>query len=113
MSNYREKMREYLKEPNKYSNQYGKWGALNSEQRQLINRLLNEMDSADVVIKKQYEEKQQLISFLEEKIKERMDTIKVNQRDNIEEINNALTRRLAELNIYQEVLNFVNKGGKE
>ena len=57
--------------------------------------------------------KEELIAFLEDKIKERMDTIKINQRDNIEEIGSALTRRLAELNAFQEVLDFVNKGGKD
>lgn len=45
--NYREKMREYLKEPNEICNHYGKWGILNKEQRDLITRLLNEMDGAD------------------------------------------------------------------
>ena len=102
MANYREKMREYLKEPNEYSSQYGKWGALNSEQRQLINRLLNEMDSADVVIKKQYEEKQKLIKFLEDKIK------------NVQ-FDNLFSKEIIELReikreAFQEVLDFVNKG---
>lgn len=49
--NYREKMREYLKEPNQLSSQYGKWGILNREQRQMITRLLDEMDRADIYIK--------------------------------------------------------------
>ena len=49
--NYREKMREYLKEPNEICNHYGKWGILNKEQRDLITRLLNEMDEADNYIK--------------------------------------------------------------
>ena len=39
--NYREKMREYLKEPNEICNHYGKWGILNKEQRDLITRLLD------------------------------------------------------------------------
>jgi hypothetical protein len=50
--NYREKMREYLKEPNFLNHhQYGKWGILNREQRQMITRLLDEMDRADIYIK--------------------------------------------------------------
>ena len=54
--NYREKMREYLKEPNEICNHYGKWGILNKEQRDLITRLLNEMDGADnYIIKLQQE----------------------------------------------------------
>ena len=54
--NYREKMREYLKEPNEICNHYGKWGILNKEQRYLITRLLNEMDGADnYIIKLQQE----------------------------------------------------------
>ena len=52
--NYRERMKEYLKEPDEYSCQYGKWAILNIEQRDLIKRLLKEMDSADEVIKHQY-----------------------------------------------------------
>ena len=112
MSNYREKMREYLKEPNKYSNQYGKWGALNSEQRQLINRLLNEMDSADVVIKKQYEEKQQLISFLEDKLKEYKLNL-LNLKYNIGTTYEEIGKYKGNLQAFQEVLDFVNKGGKE
>lgn len=66
MSNYREKMKEYLKEPeNDGSNVgYGKWCALNHEQRRLIRRLLDEMDSADDYIKKikfQLQEKEKII----------------------------------------------------
>ena len=54
--NYREKMKEYLKEPNEICNHYGKWGILNREQRDLITRLLNEMDGADnYIIKLQQE----------------------------------------------------------
>ena len=54
--NYREKMKEYLKEPNEICNHYGKWGILNKEQRDLITRLLNEMDGADnYIIKLQQE----------------------------------------------------------
>ena len=58
--NYREKMREYLKEPNEICNHYGKWGILNKEQRDLITRLLNEMDGADNYIIKLQQENTQL-----------------------------------------------------
>ena len=58
--NYREKMREYLKEPNEICNHYGKWGILNREQRDLITRLLNEMDGADNYIKKIQQENERL-----------------------------------------------------
>ncbi len=65
------------------------------------------------IIQRLFNGKQQLISFLENKIKERMDTIKINKVEHIEEIDSALTRRLAELTAYQEVLNFVNKSDKD
>lgn len=58
--NYREKMREYLKEPNEICNHYGKWGILNKEQRDFITRLLNEMDGADNYIKKLQQENARL-----------------------------------------------------
>lgn len=58
--NYREKMKEYLKEPNGICNHYGKWGILNKEQRDLITRLLNEMDEADNYIKKMQQENARL-----------------------------------------------------
>ena len=68
--NYREKMKEYLKESDEYSPQYGKWGILNKEQRDLIKRLLKEMDSADVVIKNQFEEIERLNNIINELEKE-------------------------------------------
>lgn len=64
--NYRERMREYLKQPDEYSSQYGKWGALNREQRQMITRLLNEMDRADEVIKHQFFEIERLNNIIKE-----------------------------------------------
>lgn len=63
--NYREKMREYLKEPNEICNHYGKWGILNKEQRDLITRLLNEMDGADNYIKKMQQENARLKDKIE------------------------------------------------
>lgn len=70
--NYREKMKEYLKEPNEICNHYGKWGILNKEQRDLITRLLNEMDEADNYIKKMKQENARLKDKLTE-IKEVID----------------------------------------
>ena len=64
--NYRKKMREYLKEPNEICNHYGKWGILNKEQRDLITRLLNEMDGADNYIKKILKENARLKEFKKE-----------------------------------------------
>ena len=53
MSSYREKMREYLKDPQSTGKfEYGKWGALNAEQRQLIRRALDDLDHYDIIIKK-------------------------------------------------------------
>ena len=70
--NYREKMREYLKEPNEICNHYGKWGILNKEQRDLITRLLDEMDGADNYIKKLIQEN----SRLKDKIDKAVEYIK-------------------------------------
>ena len=67
--NYREKIREYLKEPNEICNHYGKWGILNKEQRDLITRLLNEMDRADNYIKKLLQENTQLKNKIKELVK--------------------------------------------
>lgn len=62
--NYREKMKEYLKEPDEYSSDWGRWGILNKEQRTLIRRVLDEMDSADEVIKHQFEEIETLTNII-------------------------------------------------
>ena len=67
--NYREKMREYLKEPNEICNHYGKWGILNKEQRDLITRLLDEMDGADNYIKKLIQENSRLKDKIEKAFK--------------------------------------------
>jgi hypothetical protein len=57
-------MKAYLKEPDEYSSQYGKWGALNKEQRDLIKRLLKEMDNADEAIKHQFFEIERLNNII-------------------------------------------------
>ena len=83
--NYREKMREYLKEPNEICNHYGKWGILNKEQRDLITRLLNEMDGADnYIIKLQQEnarlkELEQSLIFIKNRVKQGMTQEEVNK----------------------------------
>jgi hypothetical protein len=56
MSDYKERMREYLKSPDNGNKHYGQWGALNVEQRRLILRLLDEMDITDKLL-------EQLINF--------------------------------------------------
>ena len=58
--NYRDKMREYIKCPQLGNTHYGKWGALNIEQKVLTKRLLDEMDRADEYIKKLYLENDKL-----------------------------------------------------
>ena len=118
MPNYREKMREYLKEPNEYSSQYGKWGILNVEQRQLIKRLLDEMDNADVVIKNQYEEKQQLIKFLEDKIKNYEEDVEnskpyLEHKELFQQVQNDIHTSKCIITNLKDVLDFINKGGKD
>ena len=60
-------------------------------------------------IKKLFNEKQQLIKFLEDKIKEHDEKIKNNNYKG-----STIVERYEEIiKAYQEVLDFVNKGGKE
>ena len=54
----RKQIREAIACPQLGGTTYGKWGALNLEQRKYIKRLLNELDSADNYIKKLYFENQ-------------------------------------------------------
>lgn len=83
--NYREKMRKYLKEPNEICNHYGKWGILNKEQRDLITRLLNEMDGADNYIKKIQQENERLkeienkLIFIKNRAKQGMSQENINK----------------------------------
>ena len=58
--NYREKMREYIECPQFGNFGYGRWGALNLEQRKMIKRLLDEMHRTDIYIKELYEENMSL-----------------------------------------------------
>ena len=54
----RKQIREATACPQLGNTTYGKWGALNLEQRRYIKRLLDELDSADNYIKKLYFENQ-------------------------------------------------------
>lgn len=47
----KQEIRENISCPQLGDNKYGKWGALRLEQRKCIYDLLNEIESADVVIK--------------------------------------------------------------
>ena len=58
--NYREKIRKAIECPQFGNETYGEWGALRLEQRILIKRLLDELDSADNYFKKVYLENKQL-----------------------------------------------------
>lgn len=62
----RKQIREYIACPQLGYNYYGKWGALNWEQRETINNLLDILDSVDSVIMKLQTENHQLQSTLEE-----------------------------------------------
>ena len=58
------------------------------------------------------DEKQQLISFLEDKIKENQKIQKyLYEKENIKLVEKAKINSC--IGVYQEVLNFVNRGGKE
>lgn len=64
--NYRQKIRKAI-ECLQFGNEgYGEWGALRYDQRVLIKRLLDELDSADDYILKMQKEKQELKKQLEE-----------------------------------------------
>lgn len=88
--NYREKMKEYLKEPNEICNHYGKWGILNKEQRDLITRLLNEMDEADNYIKKMKQENARL-------------------KENNMSMQEEMARTWGKADLYKEVIDEVRK----
>ena len=111
MTNYREKMREYVKELNEYSGQCDVWEILYVGQRKLIERLLDEMDSADIVIKRQDEEKQQLISFLEDRIEESKNKIYEKMKETTNDCwkIEILKRKIVD---FQEILDYV-KGSKD
>ena len=64
--NYREKIRKAIECPQFGNETYGEWGALRLEQRVLIKRLLDQLDSADNYFKKVYLENKQLKEQIEE-----------------------------------------------
>lgn len=65
--NYREKIRKAIACPQFGNNGYGEWGALRYDQRVLIKRLLDDLDSADGYILKMQKEKEELIDYLKER----------------------------------------------
>lgn len=64
--NYREKIRKAIECPQLNNTRYGEWAALTLEQRKYIERLLDELDSADNYFKKVYLENQELKEQLED-----------------------------------------------
>jgi hypothetical protein len=79
--NYRERLREDIKCLQFGDITYGRLGSLKYEDRKSIKRLLDEMDRADEVIKKQF--------FELNKQKEVLDKIKEYCKEVIEEHNNG------------------------
>ena len=83
--NYREKIRKAIECPQFGNSHYGEWGSLRLEQRELIRRLLNELDNADNYILKLYKKIETIKSFcndyidLDEETKEKylLDPVKV------------------------------------
>lgn len=63
--NYREKIRKAIECPRFSNERYGEWGALRFEQKVLIKRLLDELDSADNYVKRFYKENEDLKKQLE------------------------------------------------
>lgn len=68
--NYREKMRKFIECPQFGNLGYGRWSALNIEQRELIKRLLDEMDSFDEAYQSLYLKNKKLKSIIKTLIKE-------------------------------------------
>lgn len=64
--NYREKIRKAIECPQFGNNGYGEWGALRYDQRVLIKRLLDDLDSADGYILKKEIEKNRVQSTVKE-----------------------------------------------
>lgn len=63
--NYKEKMRKAIECPQFGDLNYGEWGILTLEQRQLIRRLLDESDRADSHIKEIYRQNLIMEHYLE------------------------------------------------
>ena len=72
---YRDKIKKAIECPQFGNSRYGEWGALRYEQRVLIKRLLDELDSADECILRLDGENQKLkedISFCLKSIEQEM-----------------------------------------
>ncbi len=87
------------------------------EQYEIQNVNDYDEDIFNVNIFQLYEKKQQLISFLKDKIKETTPNIKTNYYDEdgfkkAQDINSSNIIMKPAYIVYQEVLDFVNKGGK-
>ena len=73
--NYRDKIKKAIECPQFGNSRYGEWGALRYEQRVLIKKLLDELDSADECILRLDGENQKLkedISFCLKSIEQEM-----------------------------------------
>lgn len=78
--NYRERLREDIKCPQFGDITYGRLGSLKYEDRKSIKRLLDEMDRADEVIKKQYFELDKykiVLHKIKEKLQNELDNYNV------------------------------------
>jgi hypothetical protein len=76
--NYREKIRKAIECPQLTGTAYGEWGALRLDQKRLIERLLDELDSADNFILHLNEENaylQKKVELLENQVTEYQDEI--------------------------------------
>lgn len=78
MMNYREEIRQAIRCPQFGDKDYGKWGALNLEQRKLIKRLLDELDLTDAFCKS-------ILSRYSEKVEKMQELIKEFKEDNADD----------------------------
>lgn len=66
--NYRERIRKAIECPQFGGSAYGEWGALTLEQRKLIKRLLDELDTADAAYKDLYIRNRKAIEYINENV---------------------------------------------
>lgn len=81
--NYRERIRKAIECPQFGYDHYGEWGTLGLEQKKLIRRLLDELDSADEYVKHLYFENMNLKDKISTRIKTIINIIKEQPTDNI------------------------------
>ena len=112
--NYREKIRKAIECPQFGNNGYGEWGALRYDQRVLIKRLLDDLDSADGYILKMQKEKQELIEYLKEnknelykKLSDYNDLARIGKETDIEFFEALILER--KIDVYEEILNKIEK----